>query len=206
MAVATAVAFATAIGACASAESLSGGVLRKDGLTVHLGPVPPGWQALELDGADVAYRDSARAASALFEVRCGRRDDDAPLSVLTEHLIMGTSERRITLEELVPLDRREALHTRMSAKLDGVPMAYDIYVMKKDGCVYDLVYVAPPERYTEGEADFERFARGLRAISPSVPTGVPTGDAKRDPSGPLAPTSGVARRYAQDAGTPERDP
>jgi hypothetical protein len=56
----------------------------------------------------------------------------------------------------------------MRAKLDGVPMQYDIYVMKKDGCVYDLVYVAPPARFTAGAADFERFALGLRASSPPV--------------------------------------
>jgi len=56
----------------------------------------------------------------------------------------------------------------MRAKLDGVPMQYDIYVMKKDLCVFDLVYVAPPAQFTVGAADFERFATALHASSPSV--------------------------------------
>jgi hypothetical protein len=152
-----------ALAACGHTEALDNGVLRKDGLQVALGPVPDGWRPLRIAGADLAFRDPAREGSALFDVHCDRRDDDAPLSALTGHLIMGTTEREIELEETVPFDGREALHTRMRAKLDGVPMQYDIYVMKKDGCVYDLVYVAPPARFAEGAADFERFALGLHA-------------------------------------------
>jgi hypothetical protein len=78
---------------------------------------------------------------------------------------MGTTERTFETEEVIPFDRREAMHSVMRAKLDGVPMQYDIYVMKKDGCLYDLVYVAPPGRFADGASDFERFARGLRTES-----------------------------------------
>ncbi len=102
---------------------------------------------------------TSASGSTLFDVRCGQRDDDAPLSALTGHLIMGTTEREFETEEVVPFDRREALHTVLRAKLDGVPMQYDIYVMKKDGCVFDLVYVAPPDRFAAGR-------RGLRAVRP----------------------------------------
>jgi hypothetical protein len=151
--------------ACSHAASLEAGVLRKGDLTVHLGPVPAEWRPVQIPGADLAWRDDAHGASALFDVRCEGRDRDAPLGVLTEHLIMGTTERDFTSQETVPLDRREALHTLMRAKLDGVPMQYDIYVMKKDGCVYDVVYVAPPDQYAGGAADFERFARGLHTGS-----------------------------------------
>jgi hypothetical protein len=156
---------AVALLACAPAEVLQGGVLHKGDLSVRLGPVPAGWQLLRLDGADVAYRDEAHDGSAMFDVRCRRRDDDAPLTVLAAHLVMGTTEREIASEETIPFDGREALHTQMRAKLDGVPMQYDLYVMKKDECIYDLVYVAPPERFAEGQADFERFALGLHASS-----------------------------------------
>jgi hypothetical protein len=161
--VSIALALVLAPAACGHSEALDNGVLHKDGLLVALGPVPEGWRPLRIAGADLAFRDPQRDGSALFDVHCDRRDDDAPLSALTGHLIMGTTEREIELEETVPFDGREALHTRMRAKLDGVPMQYDIYVMKKDGCVYDLVYVAPPARFAEGAADFERFALALHA-------------------------------------------
>ncbi|HEY8090660.1 MAG TPA: hypothetical protein VIF09_22515 [Polyangiaceae bacterium] len=147
--------------------AFEGGVLRKGEVAVRLGPVPQVWRPVQVQGADLAFHD-ARGGSAMFDVRCGQRDDDAPLSILTEHLIMGTTERDFSSQETVPFDGREALHTLMRAKLDGVPMQYDLYVMKKDGCVYDVVYVVPPDRFTEGEADFDRFARGMHASSASV--------------------------------------
>ena len=156
---------------CGHAQSFDEGVLRKGGLAVRVGPVPSGWRRIQVDGADLAFRDDERSGSALFNVRCGRRDDDAPLAVLTNHLVMGTTEREFDAQDTVPFDGREALHSLLRAKLDGVPMQYDIYVMKKDGCLYDLVYVAPPGRFADGAADFERFAKGLRTeASPHLAT------------------------------------
>jgi hypothetical protein len=52
----------------------------------------------------------------------------------------------------------------MRAKLDGVVMSYDIYVLKKDGCVYDFVYVASPDRFGEGTSAFERFVGGIHTL------------------------------------------
>lgn len=160
-----------ACAACGHADAFDNGVLHKGDLTVHVGPVPATWRRVSLEGADLAYRDDARAASAMFDVRCARRDGDAPLSALTAQLIMGTTQRDFVSQETLPLDEREAMHTTLRAKLDGVPLQYDIFVMKKDGCVYDLVYVAEPDQYAAGAADFERFARGLHAQSPPVGVG-----------------------------------
>jgi hypothetical protein len=167
-------------GGCGHARTFDEGVLRKDGVAVRVGPVPPGWRRIGVDGADLAFRDDERQGSSLFNVRCRHRDDDAPLTVLTEHLIMGTTEREFDAQDVVPFDGREALHTLLRAKLDGVPMQYDIYVMKKDGCLFDLVYVAPPDHFADGAADFERFAIGLRAEG-SPPLARTAGTSPGDP-------------------------
>ena len=60
---------------------------------------------------------------------------------------MGSTERELVSQETEPFDGREALHTRMRAKWDGVPIAFDIYVMKKDGCIYDFVYMGDPSAF-----------------------------------------------------------
>jgi hypothetical protein len=156
-------------GCAHTASTFADDVLTKDELRVQVGPVPGSWRRIDVESADLAFRDDARQGSALMNIRCGQRDDDAPLSALTQHLVMGTTERTFDTQEVVPFDRREAMHSVMRAKLDGVPMQYDIYVMKKDGCLYDLVYVAPPDHFAEGAADFERFALGLQ--SPPGPAG-----------------------------------
>jgi hypothetical protein len=162
------VALVVGLVACAHADDLQGRVLRAGDVTVELGPVPGSWRRVRVDGGNLAYRDDDRSAVALLDVRCGR-GDDAPLTSLTGHLIMGTTERQYEKQDVVPFDGREALHTLLAAKLDGVAMHYDIYVTKKDGCVEDLVYVAPPDRFASGASDFERFALGMHA----QPSGTP---------------------------------
>jgi hypothetical protein len=169
--VALALSLAVAPAACGHAASFDSGVLHKGDLTVRFGPVPSGWARIEVEGADIAYRDEGREGSTLFDVRCRGRDGDAPLSALTEHLIMGTTAREVERQETIAFDGREAMHTVMNAKLDGVPMQYDLFVMKKDGCVYDLVYVAPPDHFPQGAPSFEAFALGLHASSQGAQSG-----------------------------------
>jgi hypothetical protein len=159
------------LASCGHAAPVVEGVLQKGDVRVQLGPVPEGWNQVRVDGADLAYRDQAREGSVMVDFRCHEADDDAPLSVLTQHLIMGTPDRQTVNEETIPFDGREAAHTVMRAKLDGVDLQYDMYVMKKDGCVFDIVYVSPPRLYEEGAPSFERFARGVHATTPPVNVG-----------------------------------
>jgi hypothetical protein len=161
--------------ACGHGAALEGDVLQKGEARIKVGPVPATWRPVQVTGADLAFRDEQREGSALFDARCGQRDDDAPLTALTQHLIMGTTEREFDSQEVVPFDRREAMHTVLRAKLDGVPMQYDIYVMKKDGCVIDLVYVAPPGRFADGSGDFQRFVQGMHIETGRIAGSAPTG-------------------------------
>jgi len=151
---------------CGSARSgLDGAVYRDDGVAFRVGDVPARWQRIQVDEASLAFRDEEHRASILVNARCGRKDSDTPLAALTQHLVMGTTQREISLEETIPFDAREALHTRMHAKLDGVPMGFDMFVLKKDGCVYDFVYVGDPAAMESGQADFERFVLGFRTLA-----------------------------------------
>ena len=148
---------------CASAPPrLDAGVYREGPVAFQVGDVPPAWRPVRVEGATLAYRDEPHLASILLAGRCYGKDDDVPLLALTDHLVMGTTDRQIASQETIPFDRREAMHSRLRAKLDGVPMDYDIFVLKKDGCVYDFVYVADPRRgseeeRSEGMSVFERF-------------------------------------------------
>jgi hypothetical protein len=150
--------------ACSAPNHLEGNLYQDGKVAFRVPQLPDGWARIDVTDANLAFRDEPREASILVDGRCNRRDHDAPLTALTEHLIMGTTERDVVSEETIPFDAREARHTVMRAKLDGVRMQYDIYVLKKDGCVYDLVYVAPPERFADGSARFEQFALGFHTV------------------------------------------
>jgi hypothetical protein len=155
--------------ACMSTGAFDGHTYRGAGFGFTVPAIPEGWHRVELTDAALAFRDDARAASILVNAKCGSKSDDVPLASLTEHLIIGTTERTFLEEATVPMDGREARHTILVAKLDGVPMQFDIYVMKKNGCVFDFVYVAEPQMFVEGSAAFEKFVRGVHTTGPGEP-------------------------------------
>lgn len=160
----------TAIAGCGGSQTRFDGAVFRDGkVAFRVNNVPAAWERISVTDASLAFRDAGHDGSILVNGRCGLRGvDDTPLSALTGHLVMGTTERELDAEVVVPLDSREALHTQMRAKLDGVKMAYDIFVLKKDGCVYDFVYVAPPDRAAAGSIDFEHFVMGFRTAGPGA--------------------------------------
>ena len=161
--------FVPLLGACGGARPAFDGTTYTSGqIAFRVPPPPPAWKRIDVEGAALAFRDEPNDASILVEAHCGERDEDVPLAALTNHLIMGTTERETSLEETIPFDQREARHTRMTAKLDGVPRLFDIYVLKKNGCVYDFVYVAAPE-HAEAASEFERFVSGFRTVGRSEP-------------------------------------
>ncbi len=123
---------------------------------------PGGWQPISPPAGDLAWRDPESRSVIAANATC-KGHHDPPLTVLVNDLLMGTTERKVLLDETVPLDGREARHEVVALKVDGVPLVYDLYVLKKDGCVYDLTLVSPPRAY-DGVADrFVAFVAGFEA-------------------------------------------
>ena len=154
------------LSACGGAAraSFDGAVYRQGPVAFQIGAVPAGWRSVELNHATLAYRDDAHGASVLLNGRCHRPDESTPLLALTNHLLIGSTERSLERQETEPFDSREALHTKLRAKWDGVPIAFDIYVTKKDGCVYDFVYMGDPSAFDGGAPGFEAFVRTFRTL------------------------------------------
>lgn len=137
-------------------------VRRREGLVAFSVPsVPARWSRLGVRDATLAYKDDAHGASVMVNARCRSSDARTPLVALTNQLIIGATERIILDQKAEPFDGREALHTTMSAKWDGVPMVLDVFVLAKDGCTYDFVRVAPTH---DGEHEFDGWVRGFRTL------------------------------------------
>ncbi|HWL88512.1 MAG TPA: hypothetical protein VNO21_22065, partial [Polyangiaceae bacterium] len=117
-----------AMGCGGSQRSFDGSVYRNGAVVFRVPASPSTWHAIEIGSSALAFRDDSHDAAILVNGRCGGKDDDTPLSALTTQLIMGTTEREFLEEETIPFDGREARHTRLRAKLDGVPRVYDIFV------------------------------------------------------------------------------
>lgn len=149
--------------ACAHG-GLEGRTYRKDNVEFAVGEIPASWRKIDLTEAALAFRDEAHAASVLVNGRCGISSDDAPLASLTQHLLMGTTEREVVDERKLLLDGREALRSVAVAKQDGVPKQYVLYVLKKDGCVYDFVLVGEPESVGGAMPAFDAFVQAFRTL------------------------------------------
>jgi hypothetical protein len=155
---------ACTLGACAG-PSFQGGVYRTDDLAFRLGEIPPGYGSVDAGNGRLAFRDERLRTTVLVNARCKMDGDDVPLVALTNHLFMTFTERETIEQKVEPLDGRDALHTLMRAKLDGVPKTFDVYVLKKDGCVYDFALVSAPGTFDANRTLFERFVAGFRTLS-----------------------------------------
>jgi hypothetical protein len=146
--------------------SFDGRVFRNDELSFRVLRVPSSWHAIEAPGSLLAFRDDRTPASVSVSGRCGKDGDDVPLESLTHHLFLNFTERKVVGQERLTLDGREALKSELVAKLDGVPKQFMVYVLKKNGCVYDFAYVAPAGAAAEGQTDFVAFVESFSTISP----------------------------------------
>lgn len=151
--------------ACGKGEAWDGRVYHAGRASFRTGPVAASWQRVDVQGSMLAFHDGETGGSVNVYGRCGQDADDVPLAALTNHLLIGFTEREVQEQKVVPMDGREAMHTIVSGKLDGVRVKLNIYVLKKDGCVYDLVWVAPPEQFDAGAARFDEFAAGFGTVS-----------------------------------------
>lgn len=150
------------LGACGGGGALRGDVYGDEEARYRVGPLGSGWQALDVAGQnDLAYHDPDLGAIVQVNATCDP-DSDVPLTALTNHLLIGFTERDIREQRLFPLDGREALRTHVIAKLDGVPRELLFVVMKKDDCVYDFALITPPgSPFERAVPDFERFVGGF---------------------------------------------
>jgi hypothetical protein len=154
---------ALAPSACGS--HFDGMVYRNDDLAFAVGATPTSWRPIDVSDARLAYRDDSRDATIALHARCGKDGDDVPLKALTQHLFIHFTDREVLSQQVVSLDGREAMRTLMHAKLDGVPRRFLVYVLKKDGCVYDFLYISRPQTLDLGMADFDRFVEAFRTLS-----------------------------------------
>ncbi|MBX3228734.1 MAG: hypothetical protein KIT84_08785 [Labilithrix sp.] len=151
--------------ACAGpAASFDGTTYRKGPVAFTLPAAPAGWTRLDVSDASLAWRDDVNHASILVNARCRGADQRTPLVALTNQLVIGSTERDYESQQPEPFDGREALHTVLRAKWDGVPMKADVFVLSKDGCTYDFVYIGAPDRFDAGAPAFESFVRAFRTL------------------------------------------
>ena len=146
---------------CAGASArFANGQFSDDVVRYHVGAPGAAWKQVSLAQANVAWLNDALDAGLLVNSHC-TGVGDSPLVSLSNDLLMGTTEREIIEQVTVPWSGREAMETHATAKLDGVVRAYQLFVGKKDGCVYDVVLSAPLGHVDDAVAAYHTVRDGF---------------------------------------------
>jgi len=151
-------ALAFALG-CGGGGTLRGSLYEDSEARYRIGELGEGWERLDVSQNDLAWHQPGSGAVVQVNASCDPFQD-VPLTSLTNHLLIGFTDRDRRSTERVPMDGREALRSHYVSSLDGVPRELLLYVLNKDECTYDFSLVAPPgEAYQRVEPEFERFVR-----------------------------------------------
>jgi hypothetical protein len=156
-----------ALGCGGGGSHLHGNVYQDDEAHYRIGSLGPGWSPVAVQDNDLAFHNASLEAIVQVNATCDPAYD-IPLSVLTNHLLAGFTQRTVQSETLVPMDGREALRSRITAQLDGVPRELLFYVLKKNDCVYDLALIAPDvASFDRAVTPFEAFVAGFSTEVPA---------------------------------------
>jgi len=121
--------------------------------------VPPArWQPASLEGATLGFRAPDLDAGMGLRADCDN-PEPGPLPWVARHLFFGLANTRIDANERLSRADASLVRTRLHAWLDDRPVEVDAVTMRSGSCLYDFMYVAPPERFEEGRPDFDAFVR-----------------------------------------------
>jgi hypothetical protein len=121
--------------------------------------LPPGWERVPMEGADLALRQPGGGATLAVAASCPPAEEAEP-AILTRHLLFGLRQREVLRQEPVSLDGATGLRTLVSARAAGAPILVQSVVVRRGDCLYDLLAVARPEAAAGGEAAFKALLGG----------------------------------------------
>ncbi len=129
----------------------------------RLGDPGRGWERVDAGGADRAWHHAGISGALYADSNCGRRFEDGKLEDLTTHLTFGVARGEPEHSESRTLDGRAALVQITAGEIDGVGVKVGSMVTKKNACLYDVLYVAPPTTFEQGWPAFVALLEGFKA-------------------------------------------
>lgn len=148
--------------ACGASGSFSDRIFDNGSVRYRVGALADGFEAIDVSDNDLAWHH-AQLGTVSVNSTCTEYEDVPPRALMNQ-LLMGTTERRYRVDETVTLDGRGAQHMLADVQLDGVPVTVDVYLVVKDGCVYDLTHVCGSQRAEAARPLFERFVQGFAVL------------------------------------------
>ena len=152
---------AVAVSGCAGTRIENGVFHSEKGYRVS---VPDGWTVTPDGQADLTLKHRDGRHAMLVNASCGAARQRGPLPVLARHLLSGLRERSVVTREEVSVNGEVARHAVIDGRVGdtGEPVRLELYVMRDERCLYDFLYVAPPEAFEAERPAFERLVHEFR--------------------------------------------
>ncbi len=127
----------------------------------RVGPLADDWIKADGKNPGIVFKHRRHSSKIATEALCGGAFEDLSLKMLTNHFLKGLEEVRFVTREEWMLSQRKALYSEVQAGLDGVPVALNIVVTKKDRCEFDFMSIAPLSVAAVVKKDFLEFVKGF---------------------------------------------
>ena len=112
------------------------------------------WFEIKEGGADFAWYNREIYGAIYVDSNCKQKFEDRPLKDSYLSLTQGIAIGVPLQQNKRFIDNREALFTIQNGLIDGIKIRLASVVLSKDECLYDFLYIAPPEDFDKGLKDF----------------------------------------------------
>lgn len=112
-------------------------LVRSDDYTIQ---PPAGWKVLDRGASDRAYLLPSKNVATVTS-SC-KRDATVPLELLTKHLLIGARHINYVEQKRISVDGVEGLFSRVRATYEGNKSFLVLFVIPKDGCVFDFTLIS----------------------------------------------------------------
>jgi hypothetical protein len=112
---------------------------------------------------DLAFQSKKTASIISLNSSCRpKQENEEDLHEVTRLLLLGISDTSLHEEKTFTLQGVPALETTVRGQLNGESMMLRTVVVRKAGCIYDLMYISRPEFFQSQEPAFAKFAASLK--------------------------------------------
>ena len=132
----------------------------------RVGELPETWESNSSKARVAAYYNANSVSTIYSSAFCDKQFDDARLTELAQQLESGLEDRSPAKRVPVSIGKHEALQTQFTGKLDGVEVAVQAIVLKKNGCSFDFVLIQNAQSRVEALHDFQKFYQGFELLPP----------------------------------------
>jgi hypothetical protein len=151
---------ALALQGCALLGSDDDPVQKNTAIKLEVPPTP--WREVHISSADRVWQSTETGNTIAINSMC-QRYSDLSLKKLQENILAGVENLKIRTEAKTMFKGREAERVVVDGTTDGIPIVVDLLILKKNGCTYDLAYIARDKTFDQERKIFEKFLTGFNA-------------------------------------------